>query len=275
MLVDPETGAETPFAAKNGTLCGFTRDGSRLLVQSGMLLPDGYALYRADGTAAGRASRGRSAGQDCMSLSPDGRYGVVARYESQPAAASTSSSGTCRRAPKRNLTNGQFGGYNTYPTWSPTGDWIVWASNKDRGGSTGFSSTDIWKIRPDGTGARKIMDGAAGRPAASSARTCSRAAASPADPEPTLEERLPAAAVDDAAGVEGTPVDARRERVEAGRRRRGDRRPTPGTSTATASYTDADGRQRRRRAFPDEGTLPGERARDRRQGPHRDGHRRA
>ncbi len=203
LQVNPDTAAETPFAAKNGTLCSLSRDGSRLLASSSMY-SDGFALYHADGTQPVEYKRPIS-GQDCMALSPDQRYGVVARYDNYPQSTLDIVVWDLQTGAETNLTKGQFGGYNVYPTWSPTGDWIVWASDKDRGGSTGFSATDIWKMHPDGTGAVKVIDGAAGsfafeRPDVQPLR------GTPAEPEPTLADLSPSASADDAAGVEGTPV---------------------------------------------------------------------
>ena len=165
---------------------------------------DAFSLFRQDGTQPVEYKR-PIGGEDCMALSPDQRYGVVARYDNYPQSTLDIVVWDLQTGTETNLTKGQFGGYNVYPTWSPTGDWIVWASDKDRGGSTGFSSTDIWKIHPDGTGAVKVLDGAPGnrafeRPDVQGLR------GTPADPEPTLAELAPSATVADTTGVEGTPV---------------------------------------------------------------------
>ena len=68
VLVNAKTGAETPFAGKNGQMCGWTRDGSRLLGQ-GTMYQYSFALYRADGTEPVNFPQPIT-GYDCMSLSP-------------------------------------------------------------------------------------------------------------------------------------------------------------------------------------------------------------
>ena len=151
-----------------------------------------------------------------------------------------------------------------YPTWSPTGEWIVWGSNKDRSGATGFGATDLWRIRPDGTGAQKIVDGAGlGNHNFESARRPARRGLAP-DPEPTREELRPVAT----RGRPRTPaprartVDARRPRLQARRRRRRDRRLRLGPRRRRRL------RRRRRRAaardVPRRGHLLRRRAGDRR-----------
>jgi len=45
--------------------------------------------------------------------------------------------------------------YDGWPTWSPDGRWVVFASNRDRVAYTG----QIFAVRPDGTETRKLTEG--------------------------------------------------------------------------------------------------------------------
>jgi Tol biopolymer transport system component len=49
----------------------------------------------------------------------------------------------------RRLTEGDW--TDTQPNWSPTGEWIAFATNRDNG------QFGIWLIKPDGTGLRKLV----------------------------------------------------------------------------------------------------------------------
>jgi len=53
----------------------------------------------------------------------------------------------------RNLSDSP--GYDTTPDWSPTGEWIVFASDR---GAERYGRTDLYLIRPDGTDLRRVTD---------------------------------------------------------------------------------------------------------------------
>ena len=205
--IDPETGEPTPWVQQHGIYCGYSRDGSRI-VQWGWYYQFGFALLRPDGTDRQLLPQAIQ-GRDCMTLSPDGRHGVTKEYRSDADSRIDIVIWDLQTKEKRNLTNGSYGGYQGYSTWSPTGEWIVWGSNKERSGATGFGATDIWKIRPDGTGATKIVDGANPYHNWEHPDVQPRRGVAP-DPEPTLEERKPDARVAAATGAEGaeTTLDA-------------------------------------------------------------------
>ena len=201
--IDPETGEPTPWVQQHGIYCGYSRDGSRI-VQWGWYYQFGFALLRPDGTDRQLLPQAIQ-GRDCMTLSPDGRYGVTKEYRSDADSRIDIVTWDLQTKEKRNLTNGTYGGYQGYSTWSPTGEWIVWGSNKERSGATGFGATDIWKIRPDGTGATKIVDGANPYHNWEHPDVQPRRGVAP-EPEPTLEERKPDARAAAAAGVEGAEI---------------------------------------------------------------------
>jgi hypothetical protein len=200
--VDPETGEVTPWVQQHGQYCGYTRDGSRI-VQWGAWYQFDYALLRADGTDRQILPQPIN-GRSCMTLSPDNRFGVTKEYRSDSDSRVDIVVWDLQTKEKRNLTNGNAG-YQGYSTWSPTGEWILYGSNKDRGGATGYGATDIWKIRPDGTGATKIVDGAAPYHNWEHPDVQPRRGVAP-DPEPTLGERKPDARVAAAAAVEGAEI---------------------------------------------------------------------
>ncbi len=179
-------------------------------------------------TAAGDKTAEVRAVKSCGSLSPDGTKAVGTKYRSDSDSRIDVIVVDLKTGAQTNLTNGAFGGYNAYPTWSPTGEWIVWGSNKDRSGATGFGATDLWRIRPDGTGAQKIVDGKAlGEPQNFEAPDVQPARGLAPDPEPTREELKPVADAGGAGGTirrRGRRGRARRPRLQARRGRRRDHR---------------------------------------------------
>lgn len=58
-----------------------------------------------------------------------------------------------RTGQETNLTNHE--GYDSNPHWSPAGEWIVFVSNR-------AGSSDLYVIRPDGSGLQRLAAGAAG-----------------------------------------------------------------------------------------------------------------
>ena len=155
--IDPETGERYAVGAAARPLL---RLHARRLADRavGLVLPVRLRAPAPDGTDR-QAVPQPIQGRDCMTLSPDNRYGVTKKYRSDSDSRIDIIVWDLQTKQERNLTNGN-GGYQGYSTWSPTGEWIVWGSNKERSGATGYGATDIWKIRPDGTGATKIVDGA-------------------------------------------------------------------------------------------------------------------
>lgn len=56
------------------------------------------------------------------------------------------------------LTSGPWD--DTMPNWSPSGDWIAFSSDRDNPGKGGF---DIFVVRPDGSGLKKLVNAHGGR----------------------------------------------------------------------------------------------------------------
>ncbi|MDA0167841.1 PKD domain-containing protein [Solirubrobacter taibaiensis] len=235
--VDLATGTETPFPTR-GTPCEVTRDGSRVLLTGDR----DYGLTRADGTEF--VSLNPISGFECMSLSPDQRSGVVVG-DNADVVANEIVLWDLQSKTMRNLTKGAFGQYNRCPRFAPSGEWIYWASSRDRGGY----AFDIWKMRPDGTGAVKVLDGGDEGHSWACVDVQPRRGAAP---EPTLEQRDPVARAAAASGQEGAPIalDATGS--------------TPGADDAAitaygwdldgdGTYTDATGATPTA-TFPDEGT---------------------
>ena len=251
--VDATTGAVSPFPIQYANICDFTSDGSRFLVTGG-LYSDGWTVYNADGTNP----KSIRATQECGKFSPDGRYAVGAMYNPDSNDSFLDIYvWDLQTGERRSVTNHKFGAFNAYPTWSPTGDWIVWGSSAGQpGGDTGgFHATHIWKIHPDGTGAQEILgdevvdDHHANfeRPDVQPLR-----GEAPA-PEPTREELKPVAdAGGPYSGAEGAQIQ-----LDA----RGSKPGEDGAAItgyawdldADGAYDDAEGAQPKA-GFPDDGT---------------------
>jgi len=253
-LVETANGDATDFGSTNASkfavLCDISADGTKVLGRGG-LYEDSWSTF----TPGGDKTAEQRAVKSCGSLSPDGTKAVGTKYRSDSDSRIDVIVVDLKTGAQTNLTDGAYGGYNAYPTWSPTGDWIIWGSNKDRSGATGFGATDLWRIRPDGTGAQKIVDGKALGNLNFEAPDVQPARGLAPDPEPTREELKPVADAGGAySGAEGAAValDARASK--------------PGEDGAAiaayawdldgdGAYDDADGAQPHA-TFPDEGAYP-------------------
>ncbi|BBN12350.1 hypothetical protein MPTK1_5g19370 [Marchantia polymorpha subsp. ruderalis] len=60
----------------------------------------------------------------------------------------------------RRLTNGNWS--DNHPHWSPSGEWIIFMSNREDPHGTAYN---IFQIRPDGTGLHKVLDSGLGQDA--------------------------------------------------------------------------------------------------------------
>ena len=252
MLVDTATGAATQFPVQYAELCDVAASG-RVLGRYG-LYEDSWSIW----SSAGDKVDEQRAVKSCGAFSPDGRYAVGTRYRSDSDSRIDVIVYDFQTKTQRNLTDGNFGGYNAYPTWSPTGEWIVWGSNKDRSGSTGFGATDLWRIRPDGTDAKKIVDGKAYGSAGTGFMNFEQPDVQPVrgfapDPAPTREELKPVAK----AGGPYTGTEGAQTALDASASAPG----ADGTAIVgyawdldgDGAYDDATG-AKPKASFPDEGT---------------------
>jgi Tol biopolymer transport system component len=124
-------------------------------------------IYRANRDGSGlRRLTDHPAYDDQAALSPDGRF--VAFVSSRSGNADIwildIESGQLR-----NVTNHTAGDFR--PAWSPDGEWLAFSSDRDSDGVqitfTFRHTTDIFVVRPDGTGLRRLTKerGVAGTPA--------------------------------------------------------------------------------------------------------------
>ena len=241
------TGAATEVdRSKFAELCDVVTGGTKVLGRYGALrgLVVDLELCRRQGR---RAARGEVLRRVLPRRALRGRH---ARTAATRTRASTSSSTTSR--PRRSATSPTATSAATTRTrpGRRRASRIVWGSNKDRSGSTGFGATDLWRIRPDGTDAKKIVDGKAFGNAGTGfmnfeAPDVSRCGASPgarADPRGAQARREGRRALHGHGGR--GPRSTPRPRRPAPTARRS--RATPGTSTATAPTTTPPARSRRR-----------------------------
>ena len=147
LLSSPDTDYD-PVWAPDGSSIVFTseRDGSAELYR---VKPDGSALERLTNDPAY---------DDQAAFSPDGKQLVFVTTRNGGHAVLWTMDLATRRA--RPLTSGAGGDYR--PSWSPDGKWIAFSSS--RGNPAPFSHgrwerlqiADIYLIRPDGSGLKKI-----------------------------------------------------------------------------------------------------------------------
>jgi hypothetical protein len=201
-VLDPGTGqTKGRIATFVPEVCGYTPDGTKMLVKYG---GSGFYWANADGTNETQFDfKLHIDSQECLSMSPDGRYAVGTRSFYVPDVGDHQDVVIydLKTGAMRNLTQFKWGEDNHYATWSPTGDWIVWRTlNKQ---TRPYYTYELWKMHPDGTGATKLIGTTAMSldwPAVQPLRGVA------ADPEPTREQRLPQAAAADATGVEGEEI---------------------------------------------------------------------
>jgi hypothetical protein len=104
------------------------------------------ALVLGDGTATAPAISPDGTKMAYMSTAQDGNWEVYV-LDVNEALAGT--------AEPLRLTNNSA--HDGIPTWSPDGEWIAFASNRDEeGGPSGVWS--IWAVRPDGSDEQKLFD---------------------------------------------------------------------------------------------------------------------
>lgn len=138
---DQDTQEFTVRAGRYVEPCDLSADGTRAL-----FLYNGYSVGNPDGTNLTALPPGYGPSV-CGALSPDATK--IIGFHNNELAIYDVATGT--KTPFMVNTNA----YDVHPQWSPTGEWIYWASSRSRAGF----NFDIWRARPDGTGAQIVLDG--------------------------------------------------------------------------------------------------------------------
>lgn len=150
-IVDVATGREVNLSqhAADDIHPTWTPDGRRILFNSNRDDPDRYQLYTMSvGGSDVRRLTTPGITRTAATFSPDGRQiAYVVRGDEENARPEVwvmNADGTG----ERNLSN--HPGYDGWPTWSPDGSTIVFASNRQ-------GWFQIWGISPDGSGLRRMV----------------------------------------------------------------------------------------------------------------------
>jgi TolB protein len=117
-------------------------DGKRIVFSSRRDGRSHIYVMSADGSGTKRLTSGKH-DDATPSWSPDGRSITFSRDNT--LFAMSSSGGKLRRVTR------ELGGEEREPAWSPDGEWIAFVRRRP-----GFTTREIWRVRPDGSGLRQV-----------------------------------------------------------------------------------------------------------------------